>query len=239
MLAWGASLIRVKGGFFFLQADRFIEKAELFKGLKEASKRSLSSICVPRSFAKRETLFLEGQRGEALYLLARGEVQLHKTSEEGREVVIRVLRPGEIFAEVVLFEERFYPVTAIALSEGLSYLLPRHQFHCLLEIEDFRNDFIRILLKKQRYLANQILYLMTHDVEKRFFLFLRDHYGYAESISPELSKKDIASAIGTSPETLSRLLFRLKDTLTWERKRITIRQGFWEEWSRENESGLS
>jgi CRP-like cAMP-binding protein len=143
---------------------------------------------------------------------------------------IRVIGQGEMFAEVVLFEQENYPVSAVALEESLVLMLPRRQVHCLLTEEQFRNAFITILMRKQRHLTERILNLTLHDAEERFFLFLMEQYGPREEYDIPLSKKDIAGAIWTNPETFSRLIQRLKQngTIVWEQKKLRLRKGFWE-----------
>ena len=84
-------------------------------------------------------------------------------------------------------------------------------------------------MKKQRHLTDRILNLTLHDVEDRFFLFLQEQYGRREVYNITLSKKDIAAAIFTNPETFSRLLQRLRhnNILVWEQKKLTLQKGFW------------
>jgi len=79
-------------------------------------------------------------------------------------------------------------------------------------------------MKKQRYLANQIKYLSMHDVEERLFGFIKEQYGKKEQVQLQISKRDIAAAIKTTPETLSRLILRLKNEnkLEWTGKIIKI-----------------
>ena len=164
-----------------------------------------------------------------MFICAEGNIQVFKTAEDGREIVIKVLKPGEIFAEVVLFESPRYPASAMALSDSKVFLFPKHQVLCLMEREDFRTDFIRMLMRKQRYLVDQIKYLSSHDVEDRFFLFLKEQFGAQTSIDPKMSKKDVATAIGTTPETLSRLLLRLKKEgkVDWA-ERLLINKSVWD-----------
>jgi CRP/FNR family transcriptional regulator len=218
-----------------MDSSYLLETADFFKGISQESKKVLESICVLKTFKKREMLFMEGELGRSVFLLASGGVQLYKSSPDGKEVVIKIVKPGEIFAEVILFERDDYPVSATAIEESQVYLFPKRQFHSLLDHEAFRNDFIRVLMQKQRYLVDQILNLSVADVEKRFFKFLRDHYGEHEEYSVPLSKKDIAAAIGTLPETMSRLILRLKNEgkLLWEGDHIRVPSGFWEEWQQE------
>ena len=208
---------------------RILDQARFFEGISRASKEALSRFCMPAERAKQAVLFREGEPGEAMYLLARGRMSLHKLSQDGRETVIKVLKPGEVFAEVILFEKRFYPVTAVALTDILVFKLLRRDLLDLLRQEDFRNDFIAMLLRKQRYLADKIQQLTSQDVEQRLRAFLREQYGERERILAEINKKQLAAAIGATPETLSRLLQDLKrrKCLVWKQGTITIAPPFW------------
>jgi CRP/FNR family transcriptional regulator len=213
-----------------MDVEAYLSRSEFFNGITPKSLRSLAEICVPKRIKKRESLFLEGQQASSIYLLVTGSVQLFKNSADGREIVIKVVRPGEIFGEVVLFETREFPVNAAALSDGLVLALPKAQILCLLENEGFRNDFIAMLMKKQRYLTERILHLTLHDVEERFLGFLQEQGGKSQKYHITLSKKAIASAIATTPETLSRLILRMRSegTLEWEGQTLALREGFWE-----------
>jgi CRP/FNR family transcriptional regulator len=208
-----------------------IDQARFFEGICRASKEALASLCQPREWRKKTVLFHEREPGDAMFLLARGRVGLHKVTPDGREVVIKVIKPGEVFAEVILFEEKVYPVTAVALTDVLIFKLPRRELFSLLRQEDFRNDFIAMLLRKQRYLAEKIRQLTSLDVEERLRAFLREQYGERERITAEINKKQLASAIGTTPETLSRLLLQLKRRkfLTWKEGVIAVAPAFWRE----------
>jgi CRP-like cAMP-binding protein len=201
-----------------LEPAVILSQSDFFKTLNSANRKRLAEICLQKSLKKRELLFIEGDKAHALYLCIRGSIQLFKTSEVGQEVVIKVIRPGELFAEAILFEMDRYPVSALALEPSLVYMLPKAQFHCLLENSCFRSDFLANLMGKLRYLTEQVQILSSSDVETRLFRFLKEQYGDRKEIKINLSKKDIAAAIGTTPETLSRLLLRLKEEkkLVWE-----------------------
>lgn len=206
-----------------------LEQSEFFRSISPASRRAIAAICIPRVLRKREMLFMEGDTGHSMFLMAQGAVQLFKTSSEGKEVVIKLVRAGEIFGEVVLFEQDRFPVSACALTAAQVFLLPKKQFDCLLEQEGFRRDFVAMLLAKQRYLADQIFRLSAFDVEQRFFHFLRDQYGEREEYRIDVTKRDVAAAIDALPETLSRLLLKLRDdgTVQWDGENLRVRKGFW------------
>ncbi len=210
---------------------QLIRDAKFFSGLSEAACKRLAALSRRRTIKRRELLFMEGSEGKAVYLLTAGSIQLVKTNLDGKETVIKTVKEGELFAEVILFEKSKYPVTAIAVTEAEVIELPRAGFLKLLNEEEFRNDFMAMLMHKQRYLAERIQQLTSMDVEARFVEFLRDHYGEVKTITPDLSKKDIASAIGATPETFSRLLQKMekRSDFSWTGKSITVKPDFWKE----------
>lgn len=207
----------------------YIDRIKLFDGLSQAGKEALVSLCQLKPLKKKAYLFHEGDRGSAIYFLVQGNIQLHKTSQDGREVVIKVVQPGEVFAEVILFEQSNYPVTAMAIAESLVLSLAKQGFAELLNRAEFREDFLANLMRKLRYLSDRIQYLSSCDIEERFRAFLREHYGEQQRITCQLSKKDIAAAVAATPESLSRLIFRLRKDgrLKWDGDTIELSDEFW------------
>lgn len=213
-----------------MDVHAILKISELFSGLSDEAVRQMTGhgriIPVPQN----NMIFLEGERGNSFYVLIAGSVRLFKSAPDGREITVKLLAPGEIFAEVVLFEKDRYPVSAMAVTDSTLFAMDRAAFNSLLEVDAFRREFIAVLMKKQRYLAGRILYLTAYDVEERFFRFLADHYGTHSSYDLSLPKKDIASAIGTIPETFSRLIQRLtaRGIIRWEGSRLELADDFWE-----------
>jgi CRP-like cAMP-binding protein len=224
--------MQIKKTQFFrgeMNKEEILRQIHLFENISDESRFALADICIPKTLDKKEILFLEGDKGYAVYILVNGNIQLYKSAPDGKEVVIKVVKPGELFAEAILFEESRYPVSGVALKPSRVFVVPKHQFTCLLENQTFRDEFIGNLMTKLRYLADQIRYLTNHDVEERLFLFLQEQHGPKEHIVCSLSKKDVAAAIGATPETLSRLLHRLNQEgkLNWEGSKLDIRPDVW------------
>ena len=212
-----------------LNIDTALQECRFFEGISEESRKVLAGICRVQDSRKRDILFHEGDPGSAIYILLEGDVQLHKLSAEGKEIVIKVIKPGEMFGEVILFERNTYPVTATAVTASRLLTIPKREMLRLLEQIEFRDDFIAALMRKMRYLSDRIQFLSSFDVEERLRLFLREHFGAASRIECKLSKKDMAAAIGTTPESLSRLLLRLKERklLSWHEDTIDLAPEFW------------
>jgi len=211
-----------------MKPDDLLAKSSFFESLPDASRRQLARICVLKKAKKREIIFLEGSKGDLFYQLVSGKVQLYRLNDEGREIAIKVVKPGETFAEVILFDQDRYPVCALAITGCELIAVPVSEFSRLLENREFRNDFISMLMKKQRYLTDRIMYLTSNDAENRFFRFVLDQYGNAGEYTIGLSKKAISTAIGVTPETLSRLVHRLSDSdvLDWTGDHLNISRAY-------------
>lgn len=196
----------------------------IFGGMPEKMIEVLESAGRVQSLVKDEMIFFEGDRGDKVYFLTDGLVKLFKTTESDREIVVRYVRPGEMFAEVVLFESHIYPVSSMAMRESTIYYIERDFFLDLLKEKDFMRLFVSNLFKKMRYLADRVAFLNAYDVEERFFIFLNDHFGLEPVIGVDLSKAEMAEAIGTIPETMSRVLGRLKinDLVQWDKNEIRL-----------------
>ncbi|MBI9073003.1 MAG: Crp/Fnr family transcriptional regulator [Melioribacteraceae bacterium] len=192
-----------------MEIRQLISKSNFFKGFSVKNSELIYEIGTLKKIKKKEQLFCEGDKGYSFFLCVEGKVQLSKTTADGKEIVIRVITSGELFGEVILFENNVYPVTATTLSETEIFIIKKENFYGLLDQKEFRNEFFGLLIRKQRYLAERIKYLTIHDVEDRLFKFLEEHYSHETEFKLELSKKDLAAAIGTTPETLSRLILRL------------------------------
>jgi CRP/FNR family transcriptional regulator, dissimilatory nitrate respiration regulator len=222
------TLIRIKKCLFSVMSqtfDQWLLQSEFFGSLSPGNRSRLAVICRFRGLDRHEALFHEGDRGECLYLCLAGSIRVFKTTSSGQEVVLKVIRPGEIFAETILFELDRYPATAVAMEKSRVAVFQKPRFLDLLDDPGFRADFITCLMGKLRHLADQVKLLTVADAETRFFRFLTDRYGGQSDIRTALSKKDVAAAIGTTPETLSRILQRLRQEgrLIWERGRIRFR----------------
>jgi CRP/FNR family transcriptional regulator len=204
--------------------ENYLREIELFDNFPPKTLQEIAVICQKKRIDKKEILFAEGDPGRAVYYCIKGYIQLYKSDEKGRESVIKVIQGGELFGEVILFEKDHYPVTARALSQSDLIVIPKSEFYRLLNDIQFRNQFIGVLIKKQRYLVEKIRSLTAIDMEERIYLFLKEQFGDKKEVTPKLSKKDVAAALGTVPETLSRVLLRLKaeGKLIWDFDRIIM-----------------
>ncbi len=207
-----------------------LKRFDLFDRLDERALKELARKAFYKDLEPRETIFNEGFEGKFFFLLLNGAVRLFKTSYDGKESTIKIIRPGEIFAEAVLYIKSEYPVSAVSIEKSEIIGIHRDSFREMMRDTDAGNLFIGAVFEKLRFLTDQIHFLSTHDVEDRFFRFLISTYGRKYRYDVSLAKKDIASAIGTIPETFSRLLLRLtkRGIIAWKKNTLILKEGFWD-----------
>jgi CRP/FNR family transcriptional regulator len=212
------------------EVAEILGRADLFQTLDPELIRTLAASGETSRAEAGRTLFLEGDEGDSFFILLDGAVKLYKVAPDGREIIVKLIQPGEVFAEVVLFEDDKYPVNAVAMVTSRTFRIHRDRFLHLLDDPAARRKFIAALMKKLRYMAGRMLYLTAYDVEERFFRFLEEQYGRRETYPIYISKKDLASAIGTIPETLSRLINRLKKrgVIEWDRS-LKVKKEHWDD----------
>ncbi len=161
---------------------------------------------------KKELIFLEFQKGKELYFLISGSVKLYKTNEEGKEAVIHFVEPGEFFAEIILFLENRYPVSAMTIKE--SYLLAIDSIKLFSHVRqnpDFAMKLIGVFAQRLNYMANIIKNLSIMDTKEKFLNYLDTIKKSDNTATLNIPKQEIALLLGIKPETFSRVLKQLSD----------------------------
>src|SRR4051794_13844867 len=125
----GAGVRRPAG----LSATEILAKAPLFAGLPEEERERLGRLLRPRRYARGEVIFLEGDAGTALCLIAEGGVRIQLTGADGREVVIAVYGAGEIVGELALLDGDPRSADAIAREASRVFWLQRDDFAAFLD----------------------------------------------------------------------------------------------------------
>ncbi|MDD5762928.1 MAG: Crp/Fnr family transcriptional regulator [bacterium] len=196
-----------------------LRKTPLFAALPDDDLRRVADLAVSRRFAKKETVFREGDRAEGFFVVASGKVKVFKLSGEGKEQILHVLDAGQTFAEAVIFDGGVYPAHAETLAETELLFLPKRQFVDLLERHP--KVAIRMLGSLSRWLKRMtdlVESLSLKDVEARLVFYLSEELK-ARGIPPKdgvelelaIGKNVLASRLGTVPETFSRTLKKLQD----------------------------
>lgn len=158
-------------------------------------------------------LFNRGDRAHGFYLLLEGQVKMGVVSPQGDEKVIGLIQPGQSFGEAVLFLERSFPIHAQATLDSKILLITRD---AIFDILDNDVTVVRRMLAglsaRNRQLVNDIESISLQNSTQRLIGYLLQIS--AESPNPvrvqlPASKLTIASMLNITPETFSRIMFRL------------------------------
>ena len=191
---------------------RQIAGMPLFTGLSKAQYEALARICVRRSCRKGERLFSEGDEGTGFYMVVTGRVKIFKVSVEGKEQILHLFGPGESFGEVSVFTGQGFPADAVASVQAVLLFFPRVAFSALIQKDPtLALNMLAQLSGRLRHFAGLIEDLSLKEVPGRlakYLLYLSGGNGDSEVVL-DVSKGQLASLLGTIPETLSRILARM------------------------------
>lgn len=210
-----------------------LRKNPMFEFLEPGDLDRLYSLCSRERFQKDEYIFLECDPPRNLYVVVEGQVKLLKQTEDGREMIVEMAYPGEIFGEEAIFDGQPYPMTAQALDDVEVLSVSRSDFFAFLrDNPDLALEIITELGTRLRNAQNTIRALAMERVEwriARILLMLARKAGVAErdgvSIDLPLTRQDIADMAATTVETTIRVLsnFRKLGLVETEKGKIVIR----------------
>ena len=189
---------------------RFVSALDLFHGVAQRDVRKITSLCTEKWISGGVTIFREGESADSLYVLRKGMVRLISLSDEGRETILHILKPDEVFGELLLSEEK-RAFTAIAAEDSLVTIISQESFVELLSaVPTVALNFIRLLSKRlatvERGLA-EFSHTWSYHRLARVLLQLSEKYGQevpgGTLIDVRLTHEDLANLIGTSRETVT------------------------------------
>ncbi|MDY6881895.1 MAG: Crp/Fnr family transcriptional regulator [Desulfatiglans sp.] len=199
----------------------------LFGGLPEKQLLEIKKIAVSKDFTKGQIIFLEGDEGDGFYVVGQGMVKVFKTSSEGKEQILHLLGPGEPFGEVPVFSGKSFPANAEAISKCWLLFFHRTSFISLIGANpSLALNMLAVLSMRLRQFTVQVENLSLKEVPARlasYLIYLHQEQGGKEIVGLEISKGQLASLLGTVPETLSRIFSKMTDQGLIEVKERKIR----------------
>ena len=190
-----------------------IDAIPIFIGLPQEQKEDLSKIAVEKAFSKGQIIFSEGEEGTGFYVVITGRVKIYKLSPEGKEQILHIFGMGEPFGEVPVFAGENFPANAEALEKSTALFFPRLALLKLIKQNpSFALNLLAILSRRLRNFAAQIENLSLKEVPSRIaahLLYLSELKKGSTELKLTITKGQLASLLGTIPETLSRILGRM------------------------------
>jgi CRP/FNR family cyclic AMP-dependent transcriptional regulator len=211
-----------------VSAAAVLEKVPLFGQLGPADLQRVLELARERAYPKNSVILFEDDPGDALYVVATGQVKVVLIGEDGREVILSVLGEGEFFGEMALIDDEPRSAHVIAMEDSTLVVLRREDFtNILMQVPAIALALLKELSRRLRRVDEKVGSLVLLDVNGRvaqLLLELADEEG-GERITRRLTHHTIAQMIGSSRETVSRTMRDLVDKglIHISRKDITIK----------------
>ena len=190
-----------------------ISAIPLFNGLPPEQLDAIGQIAVEKRFNKGQTIFSEGDKTTGFFVIVDGRVKIYKVSSEGKEQILHIFEAGQSFGEVTVFTGQQMPANAQTLAKTHLLLFARDAFVNLVSSNSsLALNLLAIMSKKLRLFAAQIENLSLKEIPARlasYLIYLSEEQGTEDAVVLNVSKGQLASLLGTIPETLSRIFAKL------------------------------
>ena len=188
-----------------------ITSVPVFQGMNETDLLLLHKVTRSKDFQKGEFIFREGEGSETLFIVKEGLIKLTKTSAEGKEQIVRLLFPGDFFGLFALLRNEKHYTNAEAIGKTVICSVDKKDFLKMMESHSEMSFRFLLALNDRLYEADESVgFLGLMEVEQRLaralLLFHDKMKAKNGTFTLPISKKDLASFIGTTPETISRKL---------------------------------
>jgi CRP-like cAMP-binding protein len=186
-----------------------IYQVPIFNHLEDGQMAEITEVIQSESYKKGEIIYRAGEQSDSLYVVRSGRVRIYRLSESGKEQLVRFLSPGDFTGELALFSESVHESYAEAVENTEVCLIARAELQrLLLKFPSISLKILEELSSRLEKSEKQTIRVSTEKVETRLALFIAeclDGEGAMEFVLP-MSKRDLASFLGTTPETISRKL---------------------------------
>jgi CRP/FNR family cyclic AMP-dependent transcriptional regulator len=191
-----------------------LRRAPLFTTLDDEAFRLLTDELAEVDLSRGASVFREGDQGDQLYFIVSGKVKLGRTSPDGRESLVAILGPGELFGEMALFDPAPRSTTATAVSETRLAGLKNEALNNLLRSRpEVSMQLLQALARRLRRTNDNLSDLVFSDVPGRVakaILDLADRFGRPATdgilVAHELTQEELAQLVGASRETVNKAL---------------------------------
>lgn len=211
-----------------MAATGILQSVPLFSQLAPADLQRVVELARDRSYPKNSVILFEDDPGDALFVVAKGQVKVVLIGDDGREVILSVLGQGEFFGEMALIDDEPRSAHVIAMEDSDLLVLRRDDFEGILaQSPKIALSLLKELTRRLRRADEKVGSLVLLDVTgrvARLLLDLADESG-GERITRRLTHHTIAQMVGSSRETVSRTMRELvgKGHIAVSRREIQLR----------------
>ena len=191
-----------------------LRRAPLFASLDDQAFAALTEELTEVDLSRGSTLFHEGDPGDQLYFIISGKIKLGRTAPDGRESLVAIMGPGELFGEMALFDPSPRSTSATAVSETRLAGLKHENLKKVIERSpDVSAQLLQALARRLRRTNESLADLVFSDVPGRVakaLLDLADRFVRPATdgilVAHELTQEELAQLVGASRETVNKAL---------------------------------
>lgn len=189
-----------------------IKSIPYFSGLSPAELDSLKGLIFETTAERGEFILLESEPADALYFVVSGVMKVFKTSADGREQILQIVRPGESFNDAPVFDGGPNPASAQAMGPVVLYGINNSDMGAILRTHpQVALNVIHVLSQKLRHLVSLVEDLSFKHVTARLAKILLEYAGDGVgSAKPRLTQQEMAAMAGTAREMIGRSLKELE-----------------------------
>jgi CRP-like cAMP-binding protein len=203
----------------------FLQSTPYFSGLSLSELEPIKGLIFERTVERGEMIVFEGESAEALYFVVSGVIKVFKTSVEGKEQILNIVRPGEAFNDVSIFDGSPNPAAAQAMGPAVLYGITRADLEVVLQdYPQVARNVIKVLAGRVRHLVSLVEDLSFRHVLARIAKILIEQAGNGAAPGPRLTQQEMAAMAGTAREVVGRSLKSLEEVgaIRLDRHRIVI-----------------
>lgn len=187
-----------------------LRNVPLFSGLDESELQRLSQVAMRRRAGRNEQVVRAGEDAESLIVLLTGRAKVTNFDEEGREIILAWLGPGEFFGEMGLIDGSPRSASVVAVEPCELLTIGKNEFQrCMQDNFQVAQKLMQILVRRLREADRNIESLALLDVYgrvARLLLDLSEEEGGKRLVRQKISKQDMARMIGASREMVSKVM---------------------------------
>ena len=204
----------------------FLKSIPYFAGLDVAELESIKRLVFERTAQRDEFIFQEGELAQALYFVVSGVAKTFKTSAEGKEQILRIIRPGESFNDVAVFDGGPNVASAAAMAPVVLYGINKTDVGVIIrDHPQVAANVARVLAERVRHFTSLVEDLSFRNVLSRVAKLLLEYAGNGRKAErPRLTQQEMAAMVGTAREIVGRSLRALeeKGAIRIDRHRIVL-----------------
>ncbi len=197
-----------------MNIHKFLLNIFLFNSFNEKEMDLLEASTSLKSVQKGEQIFSEGTDATAFFIVVSGKVKIYKLSPDGKEHTLHIHGPGDLVAEAAIFDSMVFPASCMALEDSTLIRISRDGFLNLIKnYPELALKMMSSYSKRLRQFVSKIEELSLKDIKSRLVSYLLENSSVENGMTVcklKYSKKELASLLGTIPETLSRSFAFLK-----------------------------